>query len=50
MLFNLSGIYGQRNDWLRSLAVLERLALLDPENPRITHELRELRARARSVN
>ncbi len=50
MLFNLSGIYGQRNDWLRSLAVLERLALLDPENPRIHHELRELRARARSVN
>jgi regulator of sirC expression with transglutaminase-like and TPR domain len=50
MLFNLSGIYGQRNDWTRSLAVLERLSLLDPENPRIARELIELRARVRTLN
>ena len=50
MLFNLAGIYGQRNDWNRSLGVLERLALLHPDNPRITRELGVFRARAQTMN
>jgi regulator of sirC expression with transglutaminase-like and TPR domain len=50
MLFNLAGIYGQRNDWSRSLAVLERLAVLDPANQRIARELIDLRARMKTLN
>jgi len=50
MLFNLAGIYGQRNDWSRSLAVLERLAVLDPSNQRIARELIDLRARMKTLN
>jgi regulator of sirC expression with transglutaminase-like and TPR domain len=50
MLHNLAGIYGKRNDWLRSLAVLERLALLDAGNQRIAKALADLRARAHTLN
>jgi regulator of sirC expression with transglutaminase-like and TPR domain len=50
VLANLAGIYGQRGDWFRSLEVLERLALLDPDNPRIAHELAQLRTRVADLN
>jgi len=50
MLHNLSGIYGRNGDLPRSLDVLERLAVLDPSNPRITRELAQLRERVDSLN
>lgn len=50
MLVNLAGIYGQRGDLFRSLEVLERLALLDPDNSRIAREVDALRARVAELN
>lgn len=50
MLFNLAGIYGQQHDRNRSLAVLERLALLDPSDAQLAHRLLELRSRMRALN
>jgi regulator of sirC expression with transglutaminase-like and TPR domain len=50
MLVNLAGIYGQRGDLFRSLEVLERLHLLDPQNGKITRELESLRGRCSELN
>jgi regulator of sirC expression with transglutaminase-like and TPR domain len=50
MLVNLAGIYGKHGDLPRSLAVLERLSILDPENPRLLRELAQLRERVDSLN
>ena len=50
VLLNLAGIYGQRGDWFRSLEVLERLAMLDVDNPRIAKDLEQLRARVEGLN
>jgi regulator of sirC expression with transglutaminase-like and TPR domain len=50
MLVNLAGIYGQRGDLFRSLEVLERLHLLDAENPKISKDLEALRRRCESLN
>lgn len=50
MLFNLAGIYGRNGDLPRSLDVLERLAVLEPNNPRIARDLRELRERVGHLN
>jgi regulator of sirC expression with transglutaminase-like and TPR domain len=50
VLLNLAGIYGQRGDWFRSLEVLERLAVLDADNPRIAKDLEQLRARVDGLN
>ena len=49
MLVNLAGIYGRQGDLPRSLDVLERLAILEPSNPRIARDLVAApRARRRS--
>src|SRR5512143_536455 len=45
MLVNLAGIYGRNGDLPRSLDVLERLAVLEPGNPRISRDLASLRDR-----
>jgi regulator of sirC expression with transglutaminase-like and TPR domain len=50
MLFNLAGIYGRNGDLPRSIDVIERLALLEPNNPRILRELAQLRDRVGSLN
>lgn len=50
MLINLAGIYGKQGDLERSLCVLERLAILDPESQRLARELATLRARVESLN
>ncbi len=50
MLVNLAGVYGKRGDLFRSLEVLERLHLLDADNPRIEKELETLRKRCESLN
>ena len=50
VLVNLAGIYGQRGDWFRSLEVLERLALLDPDNARIARDLASLRDKVADLN
>jgi regulator of sirC expression with transglutaminase-like and TPR domain len=50
MLVNLAGIYGRTGDLPRSLDVLERLAVLEPGNPRISRDLVQLRARVDGVN
>lgn len=50
MLLNLAGIYGRRGDLFRSLEVLERLAVIDRDNPRLLRELAELRARVAALN
>ncbi|HEX7841337.1 MAG TPA: transglutaminase-like domain-containing protein [Kofleriaceae bacterium] len=50
MLHNLSGIYGRNGDLPRSLDVLERLAVLEPGNARISRELAQLRERVDSLN
>jgi regulator of sirC expression with transglutaminase-like and TPR domain len=50
MLVNLAGIYGKRGDLFRSLEVLERLHVLDPENGKIAKELDVLRARCAELN
>ena len=50
VLLNLAGIYGQRGDWFRSLEVLERLAVLDADNPKIARDLEQLRSRVDGLN
>lgn len=50
LLVNLAGIYGKHGDLPRSLAVLERLAILEPENPRLLRELSSLRDRVDVLN
>lgn len=50
MLVNLAGIYGRNGDLPRSLDVLERLAILEPSNPRIARDLAQLRARVDNLN
>ena len=50
MLVNLAGIYGRNGDLPRSLDVLERLAVLEPANPRIARDLRQLRERVDGLN
>jgi regulator of sirC expression with transglutaminase-like and TPR domain len=50
MLVNLAGIYGRNGDLPRSLDVLERLAILEPQNPRIARDLAQLRERVDGLN
>jgi regulator of sirC expression with transglutaminase-like and TPR domain len=50
MLVNLAGIYGRNGDLPRSLDVLERLAVLEPGNPRIARDLQQLRERVDGLN
>jgi regulator of sirC expression with transglutaminase-like and TPR domain len=50
MLVNLAGIYGRNGDMPRSLDVLERLAILEPSNPRIARDLAQLRTRVDTLN
>jgi regulator of sirC expression with transglutaminase-like and TPR domain len=50
MLVNLAGIYGRNGDLPRSLDVLERLAVLEPNNPRISRDLVQLRERVDGLN
>ena len=50
VLVNLAGIYGRNGDLPRSLDVLERLAVLEPSNPRISRDLAQLRSRVDSLN
>lgn len=50
MLVNLAGIYGRTGDLPRSLDVLERLAVLEPANPRIARDLTSLRQRVDNLN
>lgn len=50
MLVNLAGIYGRNGDLPRSLDVLERLAILEPSNPRIARDLASLRERVDGLN
>ena len=50
MLVNLAGIYGRHGDLPRSLDVLERLAILEPQNPRIQRDLSQLRERVDGLN
>jgi len=50
ILINLAGIYGRNGDLPRSLDVLERLAVLEPNNPRISRDLAQLRERVVSLN
>jgi glutamate-1-semialdehyde 2,1-aminomutase len=50
MLVNLAGIYGRNGFLRRSLDVLERLAVLEPNNPRISRDLAQLRERVVGLN
>ena len=50
MLVNLAGIYGRNGDLPRSLDVLERLAIIEPSNPRIARDLTQLRGRVDNLN
>ncbi len=50
MLVNLAGIYGRNGDLPRSLDVLERLAVLEPSNPRLARDLSQLRERVVGLN
>lgn len=50
MLVNLAGIYGRNGDLPRSLDVLEHLAILEPNNPRISRDLDQLRERVEALN
>ncbi|MEZ4360612.1 MAG: transglutaminase-like domain-containing protein [Kofleriaceae bacterium] len=50
ILVNLAGIYGRNGDLPRSLVVLERLALLDPDNSRLARELANLQRSVDSLN
>ena len=50
ILVNLAGIYGRMGDLPRSLDVLERLAVLEPSNPRIARDLAQLRERVDGLN
>jgi regulator of sirC expression with transglutaminase-like and TPR domain len=50
MLNNLAAIYGRTGDTLRSLEVLERIAVLDPSDTRIATSLERLRRLMASLN
>jgi len=50
LLTNLAAIYRRAGDVYRGIAVLERMAVLDPSNPRVEGELRELRRRFAGLN
>lgn len=50
MLTNLAAIYTKQGDAVRSVEVLERMRILDPDNPRVLRELYRLRQRATEVN
>jgi regulator of sirC expression with transglutaminase-like and TPR domain len=50
LLTNLAAIYRRAGDIYRGIAVLERMLVLDPANPRIDGELRLLRRRAEGLN
>ncbi|MBX3155602.1 MAG: transglutaminase family protein [Deltaproteobacteria bacterium] len=50
MLVNLAGIYGRNGDLVRSLDVLERLAILEPSNSRIARDLAQLRSHVDGLN
>ena len=50
MLINLAGIYNRNGDLPRSLDVHERLAVLEPNNPRISRDLVQLRERVVTLN
>jgi regulator of sirC expression with transglutaminase-like and TPR domain len=50
MLTNLAGIYGRSGDVVRSIAILERLHVLDPENERLQRELDRLQKKQLTLN
>ena len=50
MLTNLASIYTKQGDAVRSVEILERMRILDPDNPRVLRELYRLRQRATEVN
>ncbi len=50
MLSNLTGIYRRDGDVARSIAVLERMQVLQPDDPRVAKELSTLRRRASELN
>jgi regulator of sirC expression with transglutaminase-like and TPR domain len=50
LLTNLAAIYRRAGDVYRGIAVLERMRVLDPSDPRVEGELRQLRRRAEGVN
>ena len=50
MLTNLAGIYRRDGDTIRQLSVVERLAILEPDDPKLKHELDRLRKRAQDLN
>ena len=50
MLTNLAGIYGRSGDVVRSIAILERLHVLDPDNERLQRELDRLQRKQMTLN
>jgi regulator of sirC expression with transglutaminase-like and TPR domain len=50
MLNNLAGIYGRDGDTVRSLEVLERIAVLDPGDARVAGALERLTRLVASLN
>lgn len=50
MLLNLAGIYGKAGNIFGSLEVMERLAVLDPANPRLARDLEKLRSTVAGLN
>jgi regulator of sirC expression with transglutaminase-like and TPR domain len=50
LLTNLAAIYRRAGDVYRGIAVLERMRVLDPGNPRVEGELRQLLRRAEGLN
>ncbi|MBP9086150.1 MAG: transglutaminase family protein [Kofleriaceae bacterium] len=50
LLTNLAGIYGKSGDLERSMAVLEHMAIVDPDNNRLSRELASLRDRINTLN
>ncbi len=50
LLTNLAAIYSKHRDALRSVEVLERMRILDPQNSRVERALSRLRAQAIEVN
>jgi regulator of sirC expression with transglutaminase-like and TPR domain len=50
LLTNLAAIYRRAGDVYRAIAVLERMCVLDPRNPRAEGELRQLRRRVEGMN
>jgi regulator of sirC expression with transglutaminase-like and TPR domain len=50
MLGNLQGIYRRDGDVQRSISVLERMQVLEPDDARVDQELRALQRRAKELN